>query len=216
MGGEANGTTAVSESEGQGGPGAVQERSGASAPAGRTALFPHVGRWSRGYSPKDVDTFFASARRAYEGPLEAALTGADVRAAAFDLTRGGYDTMAVDAALDRLEGAFVRRERAAFMAGHDQQEWMARVAERATSLYPRLVRPAGQRFAPPRRGTGYLASDVDALLDRLVDYFDKSAALTAAELRAATFATARSGLAYADGAVDAFIDRAVEVLLAVE
>lgn len=188
----------------------------ATGDAGSSALFPRVGRWTRGYSVKEVDAFFATARRAYEGPLESALTGADVRAAAFDLVRGGYETRAVDAALDRLEGAFVRRERAAFLNIHDQLEWMARVAERATSLYPRLVRPDGQRFAPPRRGVGYAAADVDALLQRLVDYFDKGASLTAADVRAATFGTARGAHAYAEGTVDAFLDRAVEVLLAVE
>ncbi len=182
----------------------------------RTAMFPHVGRWSRGYDVAEVDDFFAAARRAYEGPLDETLSGGDVRGAAFDLVRGGYDPGAVDAALDRLEGAFVRRQRAAFVIDHSQQEWMSAVAERATTLYSRLVRPAGQRFAPPSSGSGYAAADVDELLDRLVSYFDHGAALTAAEVRAGSFGSARGARAYAEGPVDAFLDRVVEILLAVE
>ncbi len=182
----------------------------------RTATFPHVGRWSRGYDPDQVETFFGRARVAYEGPLESSMRGDDVRAAAFDLVRGGYSPGAVDGALDRLEGAFVRRERAAFVARKSQQEWMGIVAERATTLYPRLVRPAGERFAPPSHGRGYAVADVDAVLDRLVAYFDAGATLTAGELRTATFRSARGDRAYAEGPVDAFVARAVEVLLAVE
>jgi DivIVA domain-containing protein len=144
------------------------------------------------------------------------MRGADVRTVAFDLVRGGYATSAVDGALDRLEGAFVRRERAAFVGRQSQKEWMSAVAERATTLYPRLVRPRGERFAPPERGRGYLADDVDEVLDRLVAYFDRNGTLTSAELRGATFRPARGGRAYAEGPVDAYLDRAVEVLLAVE
>jgi DivIVA domain-containing protein len=181
-----------------------------------TAMFPHVSRWLRGYDPDQVDEFFARARIAYEGPVESAMRGADVRTVAFDLVRGGYATSAVDGALDRLEGAFVRRERAAFVGRQSQKEWMSAVAERATTLYPRLVRPRGERFAPPERGRGYLADDVDEVLDRLVAYFDRNGTLTSAELRGATFRPARGGRAYAEGPVDAYLDRAVEVLLAVE
>lgn len=93
---------------------------------------------------------------------------------------------------------------------------MNEVAARATSLYPRLVRPAGERFAPPARGRGYDRDAVDALLDRLVDYFDSGAELKASEVRSATFASATRDAAYAEGPVDAFLDRAVDVLLAVE
>ena len=35
----------------------------------------------------------------------------DVRAVSFDPAKGGYDAAAVDAALDRLEDVFARRER---------------------------------------------------------------------------------------------------------
>ncbi len=181
--------------------------------------FPRTGRWSSGYDPEQVDEFFSRARAAYESErvdAAGAMTADDVRAAAFDLVRHGYDPGHVDAALDRLEAAFVQRLRAQDIEVNGQDSWMDEVAQRATSLYPRLVRPAGERFAPPERGRGYDSAAVDALLDRLVDYFDSGADLTASEVRSATFASAPRDRAYAEGPVDAFLDRAVDVLLAVE
>lgn len=180
--------------------------------------FPTAGRWSNGYDIDQVDEFFARARAAYEAEADDAstMTSEDVRSAAFDLVRGGYDPGHVDAALDRLEAAFVQRARARVIADRGQDAWMEGVSQRATTLYPRLVRPAGERFAPPERGRGYRSEDVDALLDRLVDYFDSGAELTAAQIRSATFSAASGARAYAEGPVDAFLDRAVDVLLAVE
>jgi DivIVA domain-containing protein len=178
--------------------------------------FPRSKRWSSGYDVDQVDEFFAEARAAYESDADSGMSAADVRAAAFDLVRHGYDPAHVDAALDRLEGAFVKRARARSIRTEGQGVWMDEVAKRATTLYGRLVRPAGERFAPPERGRGYSAEAVDALLDRLVDYFDSGAELSAAEVRSATFPSASGDRAYAEGPVDAFLDRAVDVLLAVE
>ena len=70
----------------------------------------------QGYDPDEVDDFFAHARAVYEQGPAAALASKDVRGVAFDMVRGGYVTAAVDAALDRLEAAFVARARAEFVA----------------------------------------------------------------------------------------------------
>ena len=182
----------------------------------KSRMFRTVGALRTGYDPDQVDTFFQHARRAYEGDRVEPVTGEDVRRVAFDLVRSGYATGAVDAALDRLEAALVQRRRDAFIAAHGQQAWMDRIAELATTLYPRLVRPAGQRFAPPERGSGYDRDAVDDLMDRVIAYFDADGDLTAAEVRSVTFPTARRAQAYAEGVVDAYLDRVVEVLLAVE
>ncbi|CAM3396519.1 DivIVA domain-containing protein [Occultella aeris] len=179
-------------------------------------LFSTVGSLSSGYDREQVDEFFERAKASYEGSGEETLSAADVRQVAFDLVRHGYNPAAVDAALDRLEGAFIQRDRSDFIATHGQEAWMEQVAERATTLYPRLVRPDGERFAPPERGRGYDADAVDEVLDRLVDYFDSGAKLSAAELRQATFPSAPRSRAYGEGPVDAYLDRAVDVLLAVE
>lgn len=182
-----------------------------------TETFPRVGRFASGYQTDQVDDFFARARAAYESESEDEPMGAeDVRAAAFDLVRHGYDPGHVDAALDRLESAFVQRKRTRQVAQVGHEDWMDEVAKRATTLYPRLVRPAGERFAPPEHGRGYERAAVDALLDRLVDYFDSGAEVSATELRSATFPSASRDRAYAEGVVDAYLDRAVDVLLAVE
>lgn len=193
-----------------------------------TGMFPLARRLSVGYDQQQVEEFFTRARRAYEaGAIEGVIGAAptadgvmisehDVRQAAFDLVRSGYDTNAVDSALDRLEAAMVQRRREVYIAHHGEEAWLEEIAERATTLYPRLVRPAGERFAPPHGGRGYDRAAVDALMERLIAYFDAGGELSAAEVRTATFPAARPPNAYAEGVVDAYLDRAVEVLLAVE
>lgn len=179
-----------------------------------TRMFPKLNVTQTGYHLSQVEDFFDDAREEYErgGPLGAA----DVRAAAFDLVRGGYDPIAVDEALDRVETAFAVRERLQFIEQHGQDDWMAEVARRATVLYPRLTRPEGLRFKPPARGKGYQAPAVDRLMTRLVDYFDNGTPLSSHDLRVVTFPAGKKGNAYDEGSVDAFIDRAIDILLAVE
>lgn len=182
-----------------------------------TKLFPRTAVTSRGYDTEQVDTFFARARAAYEGAASDRDFGAhSVRTAAFDLVRHGYRAASVDAALDRLEAAFVSAERADYIAQNGQDAWMGQVVERATTLYERLTRPHGQRFAPPTRGRGYATEAVDALLDSLVSYFDEGRPITAAEVRSTVFPSASRSKSYDEGTVDAFLDRAIDVLLAVE
>ena len=182
-----------------------------------TSMFRTVGRFGSGYDTEQVEEFFARARRAYEGDRSEVIDGHDVRRAAFDLVRGGYDPKAVDAALDRLERAFTARRRADFIAANGQDAWMEHLAGRARTLYDRLRRPDGDRFARARRGEqGYAPDDVDDMCHRLVDYFDHGAPLTSEEIRHATFGAARGHRAYAEGPVDAFLDRAMEVLIGVE
>jgi DivIVA domain-containing protein len=182
-----------------------------------SSLFRTVGRFQSGYDPHEVDAFFDQARRVYEGDDSEPLTSRDVRQAVFDVVRGGYATGPVDAAMDRLERALVVRQRAEYVAAHGQQAWLDHLAAQARTLYGRLTRPDGERFAPTRRGhQGYLPADVDRMCHRLVDYFDHGQTLTSDEIRNATFRSARGAHAYAEPAVDAFFDRAVEVLLGVE
>ena len=180
-------------------------------------MFRTVSALRSGYDPDEVDDFFGHARTVYETGPAGALAAKDVRGVSFDMVRGGYVTAAVDAALDRLESAFVARQRAEFVAEHGQQAWMDRLGEQARTLYGRLGRPDGDRFAPPAgRAQGYEASDVDAICHRLVAFFDQGAPLTSGEVRSATFRARRGKDAYGEPAVDAFMARAVEVLLGVE
>jgi DivIVA domain-containing protein len=180
-----------------------------------TDLFPRAGSTKFGYRREDVDTYFTQARQAYEQPGAAAdLAAVDVRRASFALARGGYTTASVDSALDRLEVAFAARIKERFIKEQGHDAWMAQLAERAQTLYPRLRRPAGERFARPGALTGgYSAADVDELLERLTAFFDQGKPLTADELRNATFKRRASWAAYEERVVDAYLARAVDILL---
>ena len=178
---------------------------------------PKVGFFSKGYHCGQVDAFFEDARRAYEGGLPPEQFSAEqVRLATFELKNRGYNIEAVDAAMNRLEAAFVKRDRADSVAAEGEAAWYDRVADRATTLYPRLQRPRGERFAHPSRGRGYDCEAVDDLLDRIAAYFDEAGELTADEIRTATFRAKRGKKAYAEGPVDAYLGRAIEILLAVD
>lgn len=180
-------------------------------------MFRRVTGMQKGYHTEEVDDFFEQARTVYEQGPVGAITGKDVRTAAFDLVRRGYSTTAVDAALDRLEAAFVARARADFINENGRQAWLEHLANQARTLYGRLTRPTGERFTPPvRRKAGYDAVQVDRVCQRLIGYFDRNEALTAQELRTAVFSRAKHGKAYAEAPVDAFLERAVDVLLAAE
>lgn len=183
-----------------------------------SGLFEAVGKLSSGYGKSAVDEFFARARSAYEGAHAdgVIIDARAVREVTFPIARGGYSMQAVDEALDRLESAFIQRERAEHIARLGRQSWLDSVADRAKTLYPRLLRPMGERFAHPKRGRGYRAAEVDEMCNRLIGYFDEGRPLASADLRYAIFPSARGKSAYAEGPVDAFFARAVEVLLAVE
>jgi DivIVA domain-containing protein len=182
-----------------------------------TKMFSTVSRFKLGYEQEDVDEFFDHARAVYEGESDEDLTSREIRSAGFDLARGGYDTDEVDAALDRLESAFVARARQEVLVTRGSAGWMEDLAESARSLYGRLGRPDGERFEPARRGEpAYDRDDVDELCDRLVEYFDKTEPITADEIRRARFRRRTSKRGYAEAPVDAFFSRAVEVLLGVE
>lgn len=178
--------------------------------------FPTTGFFRRGYDRGSVDEFFVDARRAYEGGLPAEqFTAEQVRQATFPLARNGYDIESVDAAMSRLEAAFVQRDRADHVAVNGESAWYERVADRATTLYPRLLRPRGERFAHPETGRGYDTVQVDDLLDRIAAFFDDRGELHVDDIRHAIFQPARGRKAYSEGVVDAYLGRAIEILLAV-
>ena len=180
-------------------------------------LFPTTTGFARGYDQDQVTAFFADARRAYEGDVPAEqFSSAQIRAAAFDLVRGGYDVPSVDAALNRLEAAFIQRDRSTYMASRGESAWYTKVADDATVLYPRLLRPEGERFDhPDGLGQGYSTREVDAVLDLLAGHFDDKNDLVESDLRTVTFSTKRGQKAYNEAQVDSYLGRAVQILMAV-
>lgn len=177
------------------------------------APFPRENRRD-GYDVAQVDDFFRRAREAYDADSPT-MSDADVRNATFDQQRGGYQFAAVDYAMDRLEIAFVKRRRADFIATHGQETWMEHIADRARTLYPRLQRPAGEKFRDAK-SVGYCKEEVDQLLDQLVDYFDDGVQLTSQGIREITFQSANGAKGYDAAVVDVYLERVVEVLTAVE
>ncbi len=177
--------------------------------------FEQVGPFARGYKPEEVDEFLARAQEAYLDPYSTEFDAEKVAGVAFTPVRGGYRPDAVDAALDRLASAFVQRKRTQVVARLGEETWLNQIYDLAKTLYPRILRPAGERFRDAR-GTGYDKGQVDALLDRLAKYFDGQEALTSSEIRRAVFSSAKNAAGYDTAVVDVYLERAVAVLTAVE
>ncbi|HEX5535529.1 MAG TPA: DivIVA domain-containing protein [Actinomycetales bacterium] len=191
--------------------------------------FSRTNRFTQGYDPEQVEDFFARARQTYEGLAEAAtgthgggaiasrLTAHEVRIAAFDLVRGGYDVHQVDSALDRLEDALASRERERLVQADGEEALFAELSRRAQALHGRLNRPDGQRFDRCQGfEPGYAPEDVDALCTRLLGYFNDGEEMSADEVRRAVFRTRRGKRGYREMQVDAFLDRVVEIMVAVD
>lgn len=177
--------------------------------------FQRSGFFSWGYNPAEVDQFLSEAKRAYANPTPGSIDENAVRNAAFGRKRNGYRPDLVDSALDRLEVAFIQARRADTVQEGGENAWLNSTYEDAKSLYPRLLRPAGDRFADAKK-FGYAKDDVDALIDKLAEYFDGKTALTSEEIRTVTFADAKGPQAYDSAVVDVFLERAVTILVAVE
>lgn len=179
--------------------------------------FPHVGRAERGYAPKQVDTFLDKAKSVYiaEDKKIGDVTADDVVSVSFSLVRRGYDTVAVDAALNRLHTALVQSERAKVLRAQGEQAWLDATYSAARSLYPRLKCAARAKFDDAKR-YGYEKDSVDAFLERVNAYFDGRAKLTADDVRNVIFPRAKKSDAYREDVVDAYLDRLAFVLVSVE
>ncbi|MEJ2578323.1 MAG: DivIVA domain-containing protein [Kineosporiaceae bacterium] len=177
--------------------------------------FPRASRVSKGYDIEQVEAFLARARAAYEdtsrGP---AMTSWHVRTVGFDLVRGGYDVEAVDAALDRIEDAFARREKQRGEERAGQAGWQNQLRSQENSLRAQLSRPDGERFP---RGSGleltYDIDQVDDLCQRVEESFATGRPLAPDAVRLAVFKSRRGSRGYREASVDAFLDRVVELLV---
>ena len=161
--------------------------------------FRTVGFFDKGYAKDEVDDFLHRAKEAYNGPLTPNFDENTIRNAAFHRQRRGYLPADVDEALDRLEAAFIQKRRSLVVADRGENAWLNTTAQDAKSLYPR-----------------YSKSDVDALVDRLSDYFDGKVELSAKNIRDAVFSPAKGSSAYDEAVVDVYLERATSVLLSVE
>jgi len=167
----------------------------------------------RGYHRAAVDTFLASARRAFETGGDE-LSAEDVRTASFPLVKNGYVVADVDAALGRVEDAFAARERERVVRAQGAGAWVEQARADAQVILDHLARPRRHRFA--RTGVltfGYRLDEVDHVSTRIVRYLRDGEALTAEQLRSAAFRMQRGG--YREEQVDALLDATIDVILAV-
>lgn len=181
-----------------------------------SSTFPTAQGRTRGYKREQVDAFLASARAAYDvdDSHTPSLTAADIRRTSFALAKGGYATNAVDAALERLEDAFALRERERAFSQRGKGPWLASARETAQVILNRLNRPAGHRFSRTSfLAQGYQVDQVDALAERLREYFEKGTPISADTVRTAVFRAQRGG--YVESQVDLLLDAVTEVMLAV-
>lgn len=170
-------------------------------------------RRSLGYDPGEVDRFVAAARASYDGRGDR-LSAADIRRTAFSMRRGGYTTVQVDAALERLEDAFALRERETVLADGGERAFYASTRQLAKEIIARLERPDGKRFA--RVGfarIGYAVRDVDRFAVQARAYFEQGSQVAVDRVRTIAFRPQRGG--YSEGQVDLLIDGLVEAMLAV-
>ena len=184
------------------------------------ASFERVQRSEYGYNAKQVDQFLQRARVSLETPAAAKqpVNSSVVREVAFDPVKGGYSAAVVDAALDRLEDAFARRERDELIAAKGEEAWLREIGNLSGILRSRLHRPDGERFRRPSRNKArsYNTADVDRLCHELVAYLEHDKPLSVDSVRRAVFRPAAGKDGYEEAQVDAFLDRVVELMAAID
>ncbi len=184
--------------------------------SGVSSTFPHTRRSRLGYDADEVEDFLEDARRAYtsEVPVVTTVTADAIRGTGFTMRKGGYSPAHVDAALERLEDAFAARERERAVAQLGEQLWFNQARSGAQAILDRIVRPRGKRF---RRlsilALGYSVREVDALTDRIAQYFQSGKALSIDQVRTSAFHAQRGG--YQEAQVDILLDAVTRVMLAV-
>ncbi len=163
---------------------------------------PKVAKGKYGYSVTEVDQVLARARDQYANPAFKVLDWRELTSAAFKLEKGGYQTAAVDAALDKLQDTFAERE---------AKRTNFETRDLKQLLLGRTDRPKGRRFSKLSvLGKGYARTQVDALLDLFVEHVAGEDEISLDELRELKFKLQRGG--YIESQVDAYVDRMVEFI----
>ena len=168
--------------------------------------FPRVSRLRRGYHRRQVDQFVNNVEVSLSGMIPMP-TATEIRRAGFELRRGGYQTHAVDEALDALEARVlaVQQLSSGRRGRPDPAGEAAVLREELSAAYMHRFDRAGSW----RRG--YDMDDVDEFVDRVVAALDGGAAITVDEVRGVAFRPRRGG--YRESAVDDALDHVVEHLL---
>ncbi len=181
-----------------------------------STTFPRVKRGQLGYDVEQVEDFLEDARRAYATAVHTptALDSLTIRQTSFSMKKGGYAPTHVDAALDRLEEAFAKRERERAIAEKGEDAWYSSVHEQAAETLARLQRDDGARFDRVGGMTqGYRVADVDRFAARIAAYLQDGPEMTPSAVRQVQFPSQRGG--YNEDQVDRVFDSVVTLMLAV-
>jgi DivIVA domain-containing protein len=181
-----------------------------------STTFPRVRKSKAGYSVDEVEDFLEEARRAYTADRSApsVVSAESIRRTAFDMEKGGYSVVHVDAALERLEDAFAAREKDRAFNEVGDQVWFGQARQVAQQALDRLDRPWGHKFKRTNAFTlGYNPRDVDDFGEKLTAYFQDGKPMSVDDVRTVAFRTRRGG--YNETQVDLFLDAIVGVMLAV-
>ena len=180
------------------------------------STFPRAKRSQPGYDIEQVEDFLEDARRAYATDARAAtaIDSSAIRRTSFTMQKGGYSPAHVDAALERLEEAFARREHERGIVEHGEEAWYARIRERAQQVLEQLRRPDAERFRRVSRiSRGYRVAEVDAFVLRVAAYLEDGPDMSARQVRTAQFDAQFGG--YDEDEVDQLLDTVVGLMLAV-
>lgn len=173
--------------------------------------FKNVAKGKFGYSPAEVDAFIAKARSQYNNFSAQILDWRDITSQNFSLVKGGYDVVAVDAAIDKLQDTFAERELSKKSNPFAPSLSGSILTELRGLLLGRTDRGKGKAFARAGvAGVGYSRKQVDALLSIVQEFLNGAQPLSLEEVRELKFKIQRGG--YFESQVDAYVERLVEYL----
>src|ERR1700709_2218948 len=161
-----------------------------------STTFPRVRTSKKGYAVDEVEDFLEEARRAYSADRAAptVVTAESIRRTAFDMEKGGYSVIHVDAALERLEDAFAAREKDRAFSEVGDQAWFGRARATAQEALDGLDRPWGHKFKRVNALTlGYHRKDVAECGEQLTAYCQDGKPMSVDEVRTVAFRMRRGG-----------------------
>lgn len=173
--------------------------------------FPTVGKKNLGYDPAEVDAFIALARDQYARPESRVINWKSLVSTSFQLVKDGYDPLAVDKAIEKLEDTFAERDVKTPAFQFPVVNKTEELIKLRTLLASRAARPSGKKFERAGvLGLGYSRKAVDQVIELVADYLEDQIILELDDFRRMKFKVVRGG--YVESQVDAYIDRLVEYM----
>ena len=175
------------------------------------STFPTVGKNKLGYDKVEVDAFISLARDQYARPESRVINWKTLVSTGFQLVKDGYDPIAVDKAIEKLEDTFAERELKSPVFQFPIVNKTEELIKLRTLLASRAARPSRKKFEKVGvLGLGYSRKAVDQVIELVADYLEDQVILELDDFRRMKFKVVRGG--YVESQVDAYIDRLVEYM----